>query len=379
MGKRSLADWTWLVIGIAGVVCIGIAVYLFVKGSQEPSPEEVARDRAARARQDWDAGREKLRDGDHRVALDHLLAAVRAPELEMNPGLHNDLGIAFLGAGEEQKALAAWSNARNLSPTYHEPYLHLGTWYRGNERPEEALHHFRAGLAFHPGPVPPDLPKLVTELEKAVTEEFAKTQVELAKRFAANPADVAAFAGLILLRLRVTESPEDAPAADGIRQAVLAAGKGLEDLEGLRARQHSAVGDRPGSVVDRAGLAAVELLRGDLERAGTVFGEALALSEADPMSLLGVAVCDLLTGAESEARMETAARTLSRSPLPWIVLGAGCVAHGKAEQARQALINAVRLNPAIPDTCRLFAATFTTPENQDKRDAFLKAYRRLLE
>jgi cytochrome c-type biogenesis protein CcmH/NrfG len=77
--------------------------------------------------------------------------------------------------------------------------------------------------------------------------------------------------------------------------------------------------------------------------------------------------------------METAARTLSRSPLPWIVLGAGCVAHGKAEQARQALINAVRLNPAIPDTCRLFAATFTTPENQDKRDAFLKAYRRLLE
>ena len=145
-----------------------------------------------------------------------------------------------------------------------------------------------------------------------------------------------------------------------------------------RERQRSAVGDRPGSVVDRSGLGAVHLLRGDFDRAQVVFGEALKLSGTDVMSILGAALADLLCGAEGEARMETAVTLLRGNPLPWIVLGAGFLSHDKGEPARQALVNAIRLNPALPEVCRLVALSFTEPEREKEKEVYLRAYRRLL-
>ncbi|MHC4473429.1 MAG: tetratricopeptide repeat protein, partial [Planctomycetota bacterium] len=339
-----------------------------------------ARERLERARESWTAGRDELAMGNHAEALKLLLAAQRVTELALTkPALHNDLGKAFLGVGKEEQALGAWNNARKLSPTFHAPYLHLGSWYRSKGLPEQAFQHYRAGLAFHPTPVPPDLPGLVAELEKGMAEKRVEKRAELVRRIEANPADANALADRILLELRTVDCPEDAPPVDGIRQAVLAVGKGHADLDGLLARQQSAVGDRPGSVVDRAGLGTVHLLRGEFERARAVFGEALALSETDAMGILGASITDLLCGAEKETRMETAARVLSRRPLPWIVLGAGCIAHSKPDPARRALLNALFLDPANPEVSRLFAATCTTPENREMRDAFLRAHRRLLE
>jgi len=282
-----------------------------------------------------------------------------------------------MGAGMEKEALESWTNSRILLPTYYRPYLSLGQYFDTKGQHEEALHQLRAGAAFHPDVVPPRLARRVAELEEEMVPGFASTREELLDRFVANPADCGALAGLVLLRLRTIDCPVEAPPADGIRYSVLAAGDDVPNLDELLARQQSAVGDRPGSAADRSGLGSVHLLRGEFERAGVVYGEALKLSGADPTSILGAAITDLITGAEGEQRMETAVETLRRSPLPWVVLGAGLVAHGKDKLAQEALFQALRLNPALPETCRLLAESFDSPDGQKKREAMLQAYRRL--
>lgn len=380
--KRTLADWIWTLVGIAGVACIGIAAWLFFVGG-EKTPEEQMKARLAEAREFWQAGTGKLEAGENGAALADLEKAVSLiPDPRMVRDYHvvqNDLGRAYLANGKAEQAAVCWITALKLSPGYAPPYLNLAKVYEEKKNDGLAYQFYRAALALHPEPVPADLPGKVSEIDGKLSAERDRELADIRKDLLANPASIDAFAALVLWKVTATKVEEDAKPSEALRRAIVLVGAELVGLDELLTRQESAVSDRPESVVDRAGLGFVRLLRGEWAEAREVFDAALGISSGDPASQLGASISDLLTGAEDTKRMEQAALRLKGNPLGWMVLGASSLEHDKLDVARAALFRALQISPALPEVYRLLGQAFAGDEYEEKRAAALRAYARLLE
>jgi len=371
MTKKTVADRIWTLIGILGVMCIGIAIYLLAADIFKSTPAEEAQER-------WEEGRAKLAADDVKGALVDLQAAV-----DITGGLHpvyrTDLGIALLKSGKPNLAAAHWHNAFRLNPVYARPYGLLADLLESRGEKGAALAFYRAALALHPEPVPEGLPEKVIELKAGIEEVRAEQQAAVRDELRANPAALGAFLMLLLDELSEMGVAEDAPPRAGIEAALLAMGKQITDLPDLIERQRGAVSDRPESVLDRAGLGNLLLISGDFEAARTVFGEAIEISAKDPAALVGASLSDLVTGAAGIERIQQAAARLGKDPSSWLALGAADLRSDRPEPARKALFHALKINPAVPEVYRLLALSFTGDELKKDREAALRAYRRLLE
>jgi Flp pilus assembly protein TadD len=427
--KRTAADWVWTVVGFLGVACILVALYMLLFGSgNRSSPEAGERARELRAaakeklengdahgalrdlaraetlserepegfddewrtalareilaaqakcaEQRWSAGTAKLDDGNASAAVEDFEAAVLHSR-GRNPRYFNDLGEALWGTGEEDRARQAWLDAIRLQPVYAKPYLNLARWHekRGNLR--AALSRYRAAVAFHPEPVPATLTDKLSELLEGERAKLEKESETYRERFRANPADWEAFNHLLWRKLWTSRCAGEAGPTQGLRNALLSVGEDLEDLQELRARQETAVADRPGSVVDRAGLGAILLLHGEFERAKDVFSEALSLSESDRTSLLGRGLAGLLAEAGDDSEIQRVAESLQTNLVAWIALGAHLVQRSEAELACSALATALRLDAGMPEVYRLLALAFTGEDQRQNREAARKAYERI--
>ena len=72
-----------------------------------------------------------------------------------------------------------------------------------------------------------------------------------------------------------------------------------------------------------------------------------------------------------------AAKRLTANPLAWLTLAAARLAHEKPDEAQGALLNALRLNPALPEVYRLLAKALTGEKSAESREAAARAYERL--
>lgn len=106
--RKSLADWAWTGVGVAGVVCIGLAVYLFAAGGDDPAPPSTPEEMVAVARDKVEEGRGLLKAGDFAAASAAYEAAMRyATEAGKRQGaerdqkfesqLYNEWGETFRG------------------------------------------------------------------------------------------------------------------------------------------------------------------------------------------------------------------------------------------------------------------------------------------
>jgi tetratricopeptide (TPR) repeat protein len=320
---------------------------------------------------------EKLAAGNAEEALPELEQALGRVH-GRDPIIQNAVGEALRDSGSADRAPGHWLAAISLHPVFYKPYLNLGRAWEEKGQPVLAGQYYRAALALHPEPVPEELPQKVDELASAVAAKREEALEKNLARFRANPGDPAALNDLILIELISMEVEEGALPEAGIRAAVTAVGEAVGDLTGLRTRQESAVEDRPGSVIDRAGLGSLLLLAGEVEEAEAVYAEAVELSTTDLTSRLGTALADLLSGAKDDTGIRAAASQLANSPLVWLVLAADRIRHGETEQARAALFNTLQRNPSLPEAYRLLALTLTGEEEGDTRESSLRAWRRLL-
>lgn len=379
-GKRTIGDWIWMGVGLAGIACIGIAAYLVYVNSRRLSPEQARQERISRAKELWRNGVHALDEGRVKQAVADLKAAVNAVD-----GRHAvyqyDLGRALACEGKKRAAAERWLAAVSLKPTYAAPYLALARWLQNRKRVDLALQYYRAGLALHDHPVPADLSRTIHTLTQTVRPQRQK-KIELLKRsLRANPGDVNALMSLLVVQLEQTKVDEGADPAAALRIALRALGKAVPDFDGLMRRQQSAVKDRPGSVVDESGLGVLHLLENDIPGAKRIFEKALGLSSQDGDATLGAALCDLLDGTKDTSRLEHAAELLSPNangnPVPWLALGAADLVMAKKNRARASLFYALRRDPALPEVYRLLAKAFDDQEGAANHRAALRAYERL--
>jgi tetratricopeptide (TPR) repeat protein len=372
--KRTFTDWIWTVVGIGGILFILIAILMIVLPHFEKDPAEA--DPAQAADKLWEGAKEKFAAGDPSGAAEDLRRALVLVE-GRHPGYLNDLGEALLLAGDADKAPPNWLAAISLRPFFWKPYLNLARWRDARGEKAMALARYRAALALHPGPVPEDLPARVAELMAEFDEKITEEQTKLRQKLHANPGDLGAVSGLLLVDLSMLKVPADGVAAEGLRRAVQSVGEGIEDLAGLKLRQEAAVADRPDSSVDVAGLGTVLLLGGEYEKAFDTFTRALQLSAGDAMSNFGGALAALLCGHADDPGIEKAAQGFRVNPVSWLALGAASLERGEVEKAQKELLQALRCNPALPETYRLLALTFPREGQGDDRAAALRGYERL--
>jgi len=369
-GKRTLADWIWTFIGVAGVGCIALAAFLALDGDTKREPEEIVREALETAKA-------KLDEGDAAGAVEELGAALRLLD-GRSAAMQNALGEALLAADRAEEAQTSWRVAIGLHPFFPQPHLNLARWWDGRGEKGPALQHYLAALALFPEPLPAGLADRVAALETELAGRKKEMLAEVEKRLRANPADIESFSVLLLVSLSETKIVSESGPGEGIRAALESLSEKMEGLPELLSRQESAVTDRPGSVVDRAGLGVLLLLSARFEDAGKTFGEALELSAADPTSHLGAALADLLIGEGEPDRILAARDRLVNNPLVWIATGASHLLQDEWEDAVRALFQARGRDPAQPEVYRLLGIAFEKLGNTKDRDAARRVYLRLL-
>jgi len=375
--KRTFADWIWSLVGVAGIVFILVAIYMLVEPrlSSDPAREAIENPTGA-AQELWKGARSKLAMGDIEGGLRDLKQAVVLVE-GRHPVYLNDLGEAMVMAGQPDKAPPNWLAAIGLRPFYAQPYLNLGKWRDARGEHGHALARYRAALALHPEPVPEDLVERVALLLHDFEERREEELVKIRKSLRANPADFQALNLLVTAELSTLRVDEDAGPTAGMRAAFQKIGESLGDLTELVKRQESGVEDRPDSVVDRSGLGAVLLVKGDHERALEVFNAALKLSANDRVSNLGASFAAMLCGKFEDERIATVAKAFRVNVPAWLSYGVTLLERGETVEARKVLLTALQLNPSLPETYRLLATTFVGEEEEKDRAAALRGYQRL--
>src|SRR5262249_35251673 len=110
--RRAARRTTWVGVGIAAAVVIGLVVVTY--------QARAARDRPAAEFQAWLAqGNARLRAGDHEGAADALRKAIAAmPDTDRTANAWNDLGWALQQLGRPEEALAAYRKALLLRPEF---------------------------------------------------------------------------------------------------------------------------------------------------------------------------------------------------------------------------------------------------------------------
>lgn len=377
-GKRTLGDWIWTLVGIGGLACIGIAIWMFFGGRAGPTPEEAAQARAAQAKEHLEKGRALLEEGKGEEAVKEIQTAIGLGEEPRQPSLDvvYDLGRALKLAGQDKEALQLFHAVLAQRPLWFDPHLRIARVLDGNEQAGGAWQYYRAAWALHPDPVPEELTKRAEELGAVVREKRAEEIGRVRSEFRANPANVDAFSLLVLAALQDVKVAFDAPPDAGLRAAIAAAGAGIEDLPALVAAQESAVSDRPKSVVDRAGLGNLVLLAGDAKRAKEIFTQATELSESDAAARLGEVVAGLLAG---EDLPEARAKRLPANPLALLAFAAARLEKPGPGNVRAALAVVRQQDPALPEVYRLLAKALDGAEEQAQRDLAKRAFERLTE
>ncbi len=379
--QRTAADWIWIFVGLGGVACLALAAYLFLFGSGERSPEEMAQARREQAEKLWSEGESKAAAGDAVGAAEDLRSALSALDPRTPGYLDRMLSYAEVleKADKAEGAETVCRQALGLNPLHFRTHLVYAGLLERLDRNRDAFYRYRAALALHPDPVPEHLPLKLTELRARVDISAEREAILSALR--ANPAHPSAFSGLLLLCLAETGVEDDADPDEGLRAALARAGAEVGELPAFLARAESAAADRPESVVDRAGLGNVLLLCGEYRRAAEVFGEALEISESDPASVNGAALADLLSGAEEGTRIEAAVARQPRNLLAGLARGAFHLRSGKNDkkEALQALWVCPIMSPHLPEVYRLLAPAFAAAGREEDQQAALRAYRRLTE
>jgi tetratricopeptide (TPR) repeat protein len=371
---RTFADWIWTFIGIAGVACIALAIWMFIpKGGTDE-------DLGARVDEHYRAGDAHLEAGEVDEAIAELTAAAKLVG-GRNPLIQNRLGEALREKGSTKEAVGRWFAALSLAPLFATPYRNLARSFEEGGDPVAAASCYRTARALSLNEVPEGLAgKLAAAEAKAKPvrlERYAAAQ----KDYLANPANVDALSAMLLYRLADVHPAADADATAGIRSAVAAVGAGIEDLPARIERQEGASRDRPESVVDRAGLALLLLLAGD-ERSAKVADEALEISATDAAARFAASLADLFGDAKDLGRMEESATRMGANPVMWLALGAAAIRQGNSDVAKGSLSNVLRLQPmlvnypAIPEVYRLHALVLTDEEDVAK---FRQAYERFFE
>jgi tetratricopeptide (TPR) repeat protein len=376
-GSRTIGDWIWTIVGLAGVACIVVAIYMFIPRSN--SPEDIAK----LVEEHYLAGEEMLRAGNAEGAVEEFSAAAGLVD-GRNPLVQNRLGESLLAVGKADEAARCWFAALSLAPLFPAPYENLAKWFMTREEFVAAASFYRTAKALYLTDMPANLEARRQKAAEAGAGPLGERLEKARKDYAANPANQDALTVLLLHQLAEVRVADDAAPAEGLRTAVLALGGTIADLDARIGKQREACADREESVVDRAGLGLLLLLSGDA-KAKEEADRAFELSAADPAALFGVALVDLLAGTSDLARIEQAANRMNGNPVLWLALGAAAITAKKEEVARGALTNVLRLQPflaalpAIPENYRLHALALTDPAKAADREKFLKAYARFFE
>lgn len=376
-GSRTIGDWIWTIIGLAGVACIGVAIYMFIPRST--SPEDVAK----LVEEHYLAGEEKLEAGDAEGAVEDFAAAAALVE-GRNPLVQNRLGEALLAVGKKEEAARCWFAALSLAPLFPVPYENLAKWFETREEHVAAASFYRTAKALYLDGMPADLEERRRKAVEAGAKRLAENLEKARKDYGANPANQDALTVLLLHALAEVRVPDDADPAEGLRRAIAELAKSIPDLDARIDKQRAACKDREESVVDRAGMGLLLLLAG-ADDAKAEVDKAFGLSAVDPAALFGAALADLLAGAEDLGRIEQAANRMNANPVLWLALGAAAIDAKREEAARGALTNVLRLQPmlaalpAIPEVYRLNALALSDPAQAADREKFLKAYARFFE
>ncbi len=256
--------------------------------------------------------------------------------VEVNPEswfFLNNLGSAYHGVQQTEKAIESLNRSIALKPDYELPYINLAVIYQETGQPDKAIAYYQKALAINP-----NLATAHNDLAMVYFEQGNSRQAiaHLHKALALQADYDNAYANLGIVYSNTND-----------RQAALTAY--------LRA-----VKINPRFAEAYVNLGALYKTMGDQEQAIASFNRAIALRPNLPEPYNNLGLIYLESGRHEQAipLFTKATETGGKSPVPWHNLGQALLATRRANEAITALRQAITVDPGFAPAYNTLAAAY---------------------